>query len=207
MKGISGWRWKSDESKSRLPTRGIHKDNPFEILGMPKTSSYEEVKGRFLEMALQTHPDLVNQHQSSDDKDGQKSDGSSDPQRLVDDFVKLRQAFEAIRENSDGSARLAQDSEASSWSDESFQAWFCNETGHGDVMFQMDFKTRKEVAEAASQAQGGLDKGGMWEMARAMAEQQKNIGNLKAKYAANKTQRVEAGNNDGANHRRRRRRK
>ncbi|CAJ1926090.1 unnamed protein product [Cylindrotheca closterium] len=195
-------RWKSYDSKNGLPPQNIHKENPFDILGIPKTSTYETVKRRFLELALETHPDVVNQS-----ADGGDNSASKDPQQLVDEFVKLRQAFEAIRENSDGSTGVVGDSEASSWSDESFQAWFHNETGHSDVMFNMDLQTRKEVAEVASQAQGGLDHGGMWEMARAMAEQQKNMGNLKKKHAANQTQRVEAGSNDNDSQRRRRRRK
>lgn len=208
LKGVLGRRWQSNNSsKSHFPPQKIHKENPFEILGISKTSTYEAVKRRFLELALETHPDVVHKQQPADD--GKKDTSKDSPKRLVEDFVKLRQAFEAIRENSDGTSRLAGDSEASSWSDESFQAWFHNETGHSDVMFTMDLQTRKEVAEVAStQAQGGLDKGGMWEMARAMAEQQKNIGNLKKKHAGNQTQRVEAGSSsDGGNNRRRRRRK
>lgn len=207
--GNTGRRWKSHDSKSRSsPQKSIHEENPFDILGIPKTSTYETVKRRFLEVALETHPDVVlNQSEKGDDDDGGNAAASKDPQRLVEDFVKLRQAFEAIRENSDGSSRLSEDSDASSWSDESFQAWFHNETGHSDVMFNMDIQTRKEVAEAASQAQGGLDHGGMWEMARAMSEQQKNMGNLKKKHAGNQTQRVEAGKKDSDNNQRRRRRR
>lgn len=196
-------RWQSHDSKSHdLPLRSIYKENPFDVLGIPKTSSYEAVKRRFLELALATHPDVANQ-QTQSNEDGTKTD----PQHLVEDFVKLRQAFEAIRENTDGSSRLAEDSEASTWSDESFQAWFHNETGHSDVLFEMDLQTRKEVAEAASQAQGGLDKGGMWEMARAMAAQQEMMSNLKEKHSTNATQRVEAGSAASTGNQRRRRRR
>jgi hypothetical protein len=50
------------------------------------------------------------------------------------------------------------------------------ETGHQDIMFRMDMSTRREVIEIAeSQSQGGLDRGGMWEMARAMADQEKSL--------------------------------
>ena len=195
-------RWQSNDNSK--PPFDIHQDNPFDILGIPKTSTYDAVKRRFLELALETHPDVVHRKQSTEDGG---EDDAKERKRLVADFVKLRQAFETIRENSDGSARLTGDSEASSWSDESFQAWFHNETGHSDVMFTMDLQTRKEVAEVASLSQGGLDKGGMWEMARSMADQQRNIGNLKQKHFGNQTQRVEAGDSDEGNNRRRRRRK
>ena len=143
----------------------VNENNPFEVLGIPKASSYQEVKRRFVELALRHHPD------ASDDSDSSE-------------FVRIRQAFESIRETENGMASLATEGESSRWSDEEFQAWFYEETGHQDILFRMDVATRKEVVEIANtQAQGGLDRGGMWEMARAMAEQEKNMSKKKGEFS------------------------
>lgn len=141
----------------------INENNPFEVLGIPKASTYQEVKRRFVELALQHHPDL--------------SGGDGD----TTEFIRLRQAFESIRETKDGSASLLEEGDGSSrWTDEEFQAWFYDETGHQDVLFRMDIATRKEVIDIANaQSQGGLDRGGMWEMARAMAENEKVLSKRK----------------------------
>lgn len=144
----------------------ISDNNPFEILGIPKASTYHEVKRRFVELALKHHPDLS--------KDGDSTE-----------FLRIRKAFEMICETKDGNARLSNPSEdgAEGWTEEEFQAWFYNEIGHQDVMFRMDFGTRKEVTEIAkSQSQGGLDRGGMWEMARAMAQQEESLRKKKGDF-------------------------
>lgn len=155
-------------SHRNYPT--IHETNPFDILGIPKVSTYREVKHRFVELALQHHPDL-------------NANGDST------EFLRFRQAFERIRESQDGTARLGSDGPeeggaSTRWSsDEEFLAWFHEETSHQDVMFRMDLATRKEVMDIAkSQSQGGLDRGGMWEMARAMAEQDQSLRKKKKDY-------------------------
>jgi DnaJ-class molecular chaperone len=143
----------------------VNENNPFDILGIPKASSYQEVKRRFVELALKHHPDL------------------SDEQGDSTEFVRVRQAFEMIRETEDGRAKLSSAGDGSGWSDEEFQAWFFEETGHQDLLFRMDRATRKEVVEVAnSQSQGGLDRGGMWEMARSMAEQEESLRKKKGDF-------------------------
>ena len=156
----------SSSSNQKYPT--IHDDdNPFEILGIPKASSYEVVKRRFVELALKHHPDVAET----------KNDDDTDDDRDIETFIRLRQAFETIRENEDGSSRLVGDSDEDGWSDEEFYAWFYEETGHRDVMFKMDIQTRKEVIDVikTDQSQGGLDKGGMWELARSMAQEEQYL--------------------------------
>jgi phage shock protein A len=177
--------------------RGVRDgENPFTILGIPQTSSYDAVKRRFLELALQHHPDLAGKNSTSRGKNESDADDrltdtttTTTSRNDTDNFIRFRQAFEAVKENSDGSASLRSSSSRSSrdnnniWTDEEFQAWFYEETGHSDVMFRMDLKTRKEVIDVAeSQSQGGLDKGGMWEMARSMAEQEQALMNQKSKF-------------------------
>jgi DnaJ domain len=142
-------------SSQRYPS--ISDDSPFEILGIPKTSSYQEVKCRFVELALANHPD-------------HSKDGSSA------DFIRFRRAFECIKKNHDGCATESGGENSVGWTDEEFQAWFYEEIGHHDVLFRIDLASRKEIIDIANtQSQGGLDRGGMWEMARAMAEQERNL--------------------------------
>jgi DnaJ-class molecular chaperone len=151
-------------SSQRVPI--ITDENPFDILGIPKSSSYKEVKSRFVELALANHPD------TSQNQDSIK-------------FIRLRKAFESIRESQDGGAEKRERDDYVGWTDEEFQAWFLEETGHPDVLFRIDLATRKEVVSVAKTcAQGGLDRGGMWEMARAMAEQEKSLRDRKTDFSA-----------------------
>jgi len=173
-------------SSQRVPQ--ITDDNPFDILGIPKTSSYKEVKSRFVELALANHPDT-----------SQNQDNSN--------FIRLRQAFESIKQCHDGTAAKREGDDSIGWTDEEFQAWFFEETGHQDVLFQIDLATRKEVISVANtQSQGGLDRGGMWEMARAMAEQEINVSKRKTDFSASIGINGESKNeNPGTSSRRRRR--
>jgi DnaJ-class molecular chaperone len=143
----------------------VSDDSPFEVLGIPKTANYKEVKRRFVELALANHPDISKDANSSN-------------------FIRFRKAFESIQESHDGGAKERESRDSSGWTDEEFQAWFYSETGHQDVHFGIDLATRKEVIHVAnSQSQGGLDRGGMWEMARVMAEQENNLRNKKMDFS------------------------
>ena len=167
----------------------IEETNPFDILGIPKSSSYKHVKQRFVELALKYHPDVAKKDEETD----------------VEEFIRLRKAFEMIRESEDGGARLKVEGETNSMSDTEFQAWFYEETGHHDVMFKMDINTRKEVIDVVkNQSQGGLDKGGMWEMARTMAEQEESLKQKKLKFGK---ARVGVESSSESNARRRRKKK
>jgi DnaJ-class molecular chaperone len=180
-----------------------HGKTPFDILGVPKNSTYDFVKRRFIELAMNTHPDIIS---SSSPNDNNDNDVDAEKKRdATDEFIRLRQAFEAIRED------LDEDNNIASWSDDNFKAWFFEETGHHDIMFKMDLTTRKEVIDIANnQSQGGLDKGGMWEMARNMAEQEKNLKKQKNNHHHSKKSiglEESAGPSQGSNTTRRRRRK
>jgi hypothetical protein len=153
------------------PHGTIRRENPFEILGIPKTATYQQVKRRFVELALQHHPDT-----KENDNRNEKSS---------EEFIRLRQAFEAVKEDQNGMASTRDElDEESLWSsDEEFHAWFYEETRHADLLFRMDLMTRKEVIEVGENlAQGGLDRGGMWEMARRMAEQEEMLKHQKGKF-------------------------
>jgi DnaJ-class molecular chaperone len=88
--------WLSGKTGFKCPS--VIDNNPFDILGIPKGSSYENVKRKFVEPAMKHHPDVS----ESDDDD-------------VEEFVRLRQAFETIRESEDETARLTKDGETD-WS-------------------------------------------------------------------------------------------
>lgn len=125
---------------------------PFQILGISKTSSYSEAKKAFIQLALKHHPDTA-----------------ADKTRRNDDkFSQIREAFESIVDDN-GRAILRNNSNTSTWTDESLDAWFYYETGK-HLAFHMDAKTRREVAQVhETMAPGGLDKGGMWQMAAMIA--------------------------------------
>jgi DnaJ-class molecular chaperone len=180
--------WLSGKTGFKYPS--VIDNNPFDILGISKGSSYKNVRRKFVELAMKHHPDV------SENDDGD-----------VEEFVRLREAFETIRESEDGTARLTKDGETG-WSDDEFQAWFHEETGHQDVMFRMDLNTRKEVINMANiQSQGGLDKGGMWEMARVMAQQEESLKKQKKNFKSSLGIGSEISSEETSSRRRRKRRK
>lgn len=123
--------------------------NPYAVLGIPTSSSFEEVQSTFLRLALKHHPDKTGQADS------------------VDDFVRMRQAFETIR-----ATALGKDlDKEEAWSDEELQNWLHTETGEF-LSFKMDYQTRQECIKAyATLAPGGRDPG-EWEMARQLTERE-----------------------------------
>lgn len=127
------------------------KTTPFVVLGLSdKSTSYTDVKAAFVKLALVHHPD--------------RSGGCKD------EFMKVRRAFESIRELPDGSCALV-DERDDYLDDDAMADWFFQETGQ-NLSFRMNAETRKEVAQAANMSQGGLDRGGMWEMARMIAREE-----------------------------------
>lgn len=137
----------------RLPVHRYKSSSPFSILGLTESTrpKYSDVKAAFVTLALEHHPD--------------RTGGNAD------DFLKVRRAFESIRELTDGSCTVSEDDDLE-WSDDSLSGWFFQETGQG-LSFHMDSSTRKEVTEVvANMSQSGLDKGGMWDMARMIAREE-----------------------------------
>jgi len=143
---------------SQLSSRGHDSSCPFEILGVRKSSSYENVKKAFLKLALLSHPDV--------------------PSGRKEDFVRYHSAFKLISEGLDGvavSRKSKDDQEGTGMSDENFHQWFHYETGlplSKDLV--LDSNLLKEVAQVTeNMAQGGLDKGGMWQLAASIREKVK----------------------------------
>jgi len=148
---------KSRVASNKASSSGDINREPFDILGVPENTSYANVKSAFLRLALKHHPDM---------KTGSAKE-----------FTRIREAFEALREGPNGLCVLHShhtDNSTAPWTDESLYKWIHRETGQ-DLSFRMDSNTRRQVAKASTMSQGGLDKGGMWEMARMIAlEEQQN---------------------------------
>jgi DnaJ-class molecular chaperone len=135
-------------------------ERPYSVLGIPANSSYEEVKGTFVRLALLHHPD----------KTGRNSG---------DEFVRYRKAFETIRSRETkrhgGKFNNDEDDEDEDddyeMADEEMQEWFKEETGQF-LSFHMDHDTIQECIKAFSTlAPGGRDPG-EWEMARQLTERE-----------------------------------
>ena len=176
---FSSGRDGSDNHHRRPFPHKVRSDNPYEVLGIHKSATYDEAKRRFFELALQHHPDT-----SKSNNPNSSNNTNEDRDKNMKEFIRFRQAFEALREGKDGTIYTSDEEDGSLWSsDEEFNAWFYEETGHADIMFRMDIKTRKEVIDVfKNQAQGGLDRGGIWEMARKMAEQEEMLRDQKRKF-------------------------
>lgn len=138
---------RSTTARQVVCRRSFSSQNPFVVLGIPVGSSYDTVRRAFVQLALRHHPD--------------RSKGGSS----AHEFVRIRQAFEAIQEGSASSSPKG-------WSESEIQDWYRQETGEY-LSFDMCEQTRREVVHAyRTLSQGGKDKGGYWEMARQLAERE-----------------------------------
>lgn len=132
------------------------------MLGLRQPCSYEAVKKAFAELALKHHPDMPN--------------GS------VQSFTEIRRAFESIQQPPGGgsSAVVRQEGKEQevAWTSEELRRVVWDATGQ-DLSFVMSAKTRREVANVAdTMAPGGLDRGGMWELAKTISRQEKSSPSL-----------------------------
>jgi curved DNA-binding protein CbpA len=144
-------------------------------LGIQVGSPLDEARRAFVRLALQWHPDKIPSSPAlpPPPKDLQ-------PAARHDEFVKVRSAYETIRAEHErrrqGDASSSSSSSSSSESPASFgrdalRSWYFRETGEElSAGFAMEDATRREVAHVhATLAPGGLDRGGMWELARQLA--------------------------------------
>jgi len=135
---------------------------PFRTLNIKKDATYAHAKKAFLKIAMKHHPDTVDDQ--GDEKTRQKS------QEI---FMKCRQALEGLVECDDtGKCLIRTEVEqfARTMSDEEFDSWFEEETGHSSNPFQFDLdpSIMREVASMHEDMEGshGLDRdGGMWHLA------------------------------------------
>lgn len=138
------------------------RDNPFRILGIPPNSSLKTAQKAFLRLALQHHPDT--------NTDNDKSDG--DKAEAQENFVRIRQAFELIR---DGSRPYKTNQEqnddehnVASWTEEDFLHWFYEQTG-----MRLSSDQRRELVNLyRGRIPGGRYDGPHWELARRLVAEQ-----------------------------------
>ena len=92
--GGSGYCSFSSSSKKR--------EDPFRVLGVPRGSPYKVVKEAFLKLALEHHPDRIQQQPR---EGAEPSNNATSKLRQPEDaFIRIRQAFEVSREGADGQA-------------------------------------------------------------------------------------------------------
>ena len=136
---------------------------PYEILGLPKNSSYALVKKTFLKLAMETHPDVVSEVTKEN------------KEQMMKNFIKIRGAFEMIKPLDNGNTTIAKNlttSQSSSAVD--FNEWFYAETGKNAPKANnyLDHKQIHELKQFLRKNPGpsGLDRGGMWQLARMVSE-------------------------------------
>lgn len=143
---------------------------PFELLGIARDCSYVEVKRQFLRLAMKSHPDMVVIPAEKENAEIR--------------FVEIRAAFERIKPLQDGRAEAiaAIDDESYSTSAgnsvrDGFDDWFYSETG-SEALTQayLDRKSKLEIRKFLKDnpTPGGIDRGGMWQLARMVAEYSKD---------------------------------
>jgi hypothetical protein len=126
-------------------------NNPFHILGVPPSSSYQAVQKAFLKLALEYHPDTSSKDTS-------------------EHFVRIRKAFENIRDGTDGTSYSDKGpSEPDSpWTEQDFLNWLCQNTG-----IKMTPVQRRELVHLhRSRIPGAYYGGQMYDLARRVVHEQ-----------------------------------
>ncbi|GMI33905.1 hypothetical protein TrCOL_g5247 [Triparma columacea] len=131
---------------SKTSQNSANNINFLKILGVSieDSQSTTKLKSRFIELAKQTHPDV-----------------SSPPPNLPS-FATIRSAFEALMDQAAKNSPTKSPEEATS----NFDTWFRQH------VFSASNSTLDEISAAASLSPGGLDKGGMWDLARQVAAEE-----------------------------------
>ena len=156
------WRHTQERRDLKQKQKKQH-DDPFRVLGIPKGTDYTTVKRTFIKIAMDNHPDTS------------AAESEEERTRHREIFMAARKAFEKIVEGPGGQAILRPE-EDSAWEEEELNEWFHQESGGFDMPF-MDIKTRREVSKVMDEIGGGLDRdGGMWQLARTIANENKNGG-------------------------------
>jgi curved DNA-binding protein CbpA len=167
---------RSRRSSSARPAIDAQWHDAHMTLGIKVGSPLDEARRAFVRLALQLHPDKATTSPTP-------ATTPTATKRAAghDEFVRVRSAYETIRAEHEfsGAGRHRGGSEATfpsespdSCSRDALRDWYVHETGGEDLSFgfAMTDATRQEVADVHwTMGQGGLDRGGMWEMARQLA--------------------------------------
>ena len=158
---------------------------PFRILGLDRNNNptNKDVKNAFLTLALKYHPD-TNPNSTSVNNDFKPNDGiskdvrnNSKEQNALQKFIQIKSAFDQIQHFS----RNNNNDDILSTND-NVDEWFYKETGvtlHPSSInvgeLNLSSKMIKEMVDVTNKTgQSGLDKGGMWELARMLSKQVNN---------------------------------
>lgn len=160
---------------------------PWRTLKIGKDATYKSAKQTFFKIAMQNHPDVLQQR-----LDASSPSYQNELKNATEIFMRARAAFESLVEAPDGLCMKRIEAEAMEevMSDEQFDAWFLHETGHSNPFgsLGLDAKTMREVAAVTETMGGGLDRdGGMWTLANMVSE------SVKSGKNASSTLRLEAG--------------
>jgi DnaJ domain len=165
----------SSRKQGQLPTPTTAED-PFRVLGVSRGASYQTVKEQFLRLAKIHHPDIIQDKEKLDPTtttNKESSANNKNDRSASSSFIRIRQAFEVIREGAHGEAKVVGNNEPQKWSEDELRD-FMEEQTNQFLSFRMDHDTRQEVIKTFQQQQslGGLDRGGSWLMARMLAERE-----------------------------------
>lgn len=144
--------------------------NPFKVLGVSPSSSFETIQKKFTELALRFHPD-VHRHQ----QEGKAVDASAET------FVRIRQAFEHIRKTRNGpqqstgptntpsNSPLKQQSAHNNYrfSEQDFLNYFAEQTG-----LRLSSAQRREMIHLYRNRPQGYYAGHSWDLARRLSFEQ-----------------------------------
>lgn len=142
-------------------------NNPYRILGIPPTSSFATVQKAFVKLAFQHHPDTAG--------------------NVSADFVRIRQAFERIRNAKQGGKSLVEqhssrgyadddddddgrgnNTQAHTWTEADFLQYFHRQTG-----VRLSSEQREELVHLyRNRVPGGYYGGHSWDLARRLVAEQ-----------------------------------
>jgi len=151
---------------------------PYQILGISKSSSFHHVKRKFLQLALQTHPDVS--HTPKDITTICSIQEQQEKQRFkkqnLETFIRYRNAFETIlslstKDKRDTSKDDSDDEEEKIKDILTYNYNMNHSTITGDLS-NLDSETLQEIAHVSQHyAPGGLDRGGLWAYAHQIRHQ------------------------------------
>jgi DnaJ-class molecular chaperone len=146
-------------------TSNLSSGNPFVVLGVSVNSTFAVVRLAFVKLALEHHPD--------------RDSGSTEK------FLIIRRAFEEIQQGQAGNDGSRGNSSSNSsggrtpsgWTQDELRDWYQDETGDFST-FSISESTRQEVIEVYKTMlrSGKAPKGGYWDYARQLTEQEASRG-------------------------------
>lgn len=162
-----------------ITTGTSRSNNPYHILGVPPSSSFRTVQKAFVKLAFEHHPDTTSNDIAGNEGGGATCSSSSSSPRISVDFIRIRQAFERIRNAKQAGKSLnttevdEDDSVAAnptkySWTETDFLNYFHRQTG-----VRLTSEQRQELVHLyRTRVQGAYYGGHSWDLARRLVAEQ-----------------------------------